>query len=132
MKKFILSVVCALAAIFSSGCADMAKIGGEDGVSDDLWSDNIALVAEAAAPAEEGYYMVEGSLGDMGRDVLSLETKEGQILYFKLSPETIIYTGEDRKLILGQAVKVVFDLGEAGEKTGKLSVIAVAPVEGDF
>ena len=53
--------------------------------------------------------MAEGRLCEMEKGGFSVETEDGQKLGFKISPETIIYTGENSEMLEGQAVKVVFD-----------------------
>ncbi len=132
MKKFVLCMVCGLMAVFVMGCADVAQNIRGDAPSKEFLADNLAQVVEAAVPAAEGYYMVEGKLGQMGRKELFLETEQGLSLYFKLSPETIVYTGANKEILQGQAIRVVFDQGEDGGKAGKLSVIAVTTLEEEF
>ena len=68
MKKIMyLFLLCILLTCFTSGCADVAEglaIARENGKT--VPEEN-AYVMETAAPVEEGYYMVEGSLCEMGK-----------------------------------------------------------------
>lgn len=133
MKKFIaLLVSCGLFVILSAGCADRMAYRDGELVNGSFNSDDVACMMEVTAPIEEGYYMVEGVLKEMGKDELWMEAKGGQTLYFKLSPETIVYAGEEKKIKEGQAVKVVFDAGTQEKQIKDLSVIAVSILEENF
>ncbi len=133
MKKFIaLLVSCGLFVILSAGCADRMAYRDGELVNGGFNSDDVACMMEVTAPIEEGYYMVEGVLKEMGKDELWMEAKGGQTLYFKLSPETIVYAGEEKKIKEGQAVKVVFDAGTQEKQIKDLSVIAVSILEENF
>lgn len=130
MKKFIvLLALCSLLMGFATGCADVAESWSETKVGKETASDYNAQVAETAAPMEEGYYMVEGKLIEISKSELLLETEDGQTLYFKLAPETIIYAGENKEISEGQNIKVVFDGELAGNEMEKVSVIAVTLLE---
>lgn len=130
MKRFILLfLICGLFASIATGCADVAVSSfGTDAVSEEE-ADYAAQVAQTAAPMEEGYYMVEGTLRKMDKDSITLETEEGQVLHFDLAPETVIYSGENDEFVSGQRIRVVFDgdIGESGME--KVSVIAVTNAE---
>lgn len=130
MKRFIMfAVMCGLLTVFATGCADMAESwpGTED--SREAMSLYSAQVAKTAAPIEEGYYMVEGKLSEINKSGFLLETEDGQTLYFKLAPETIIYAGENKEIFAGQNIKVVFDGELMEEGMEKVSVIAVTLLE---
>lgn len=130
MKKFVkLFVLCGLLALFASGCADVAEGSRPEEDSKERMTVCSAQVVETAAPIEEGYYMVEGSLCELGKNELFLKTEEGQDLYFKLAPETIIYAGDNREIAEGQKIKVVFDGTLTESKMEDVSVIAVTALE---
>lgn len=129
MKKLVVIVTfCGLLAYFATGCADMAENRRESGADKEIAVDSIQA-AGMVNLMEEGYYMVEGSLCEIGKNELFLETEDGQILYFKLAPETIIYAGENKEISEGQTVKVVFDGNLNGSELEKVSVIAVTVQE---
>lgn len=88
-----------------------------------------AYVMETAAPVEEGYYMVEGSLCEMGKRSIVLKTEDGQELSFMLAPETIIYAGSDKELSEGETIRVVFDGIKTDSQWEDISVIAVTVIE---
>ncbi len=114
MKKLImLSAMVVIFAGLAVGCADVAQ----------SWSE-----AEIGKEAE-GFSMVEGKLNEIGKSKLLMETGDGQSLYFKLAPETIIYAGENKEISAGQNIKVVFDGELTGEEIEKVSVIAVTLLE---
>lgn len=130
MKKFImLLALFGILAGFATGCADVAESWSENGISNEEENLYGAQVAETAAPMEEGYYIVEGKLNEIGKSKLLMETGDGQSLYFKLAPETIIYAGENKEISAGQNIKVVFDGELTGEEIEKVSVIAVTLLE---
>ncbi|MDE7333398.1 MAG: hypothetical protein K2O16_14465 [Lachnospiraceae bacterium] len=130
MKKFMyLFLLCSLLICFTAGCADVAEglvLSGESGESAPTES---AHVMETAAPVEEGYYMVEGSLCEMGKNSIVLKTEDGQELSFKLAPETIIYAGGDKELSEGETIRVVFDGTMKDSEFEDISVIAVTVIE---
>ena len=102
MKKFITVILfCAMSLCLTTGCAGTST--------------------------EDDYCMVEGSLLEIGKGELIMEVEDGQQLYFKLAPETIIYAGEDKEISAGQNIKVVF-YGKLDEAEN-VSVIAVAVLE---
>ncbi|MDD6492008.1 MAG: hypothetical protein PUG54_07280 [Firmicutes bacterium] len=133
MKKFIAFILlCGMSLCLITGCASVAESGQIVEISDEDKSAYGAQVAETAAPTEEGYYVVEGSLLEISKDELLLETKDGQQLYFKLAPETIIYAGENKEISIGQNIKVVFDGNLTETEMEDVSVIAVALMEEDM
>lgn len=129
MKKIIMLLVLCIWAGIVTGCADVAESWSETNVSKEAESYYSVQVAETAASMEEGYYMVEGKLSEISRDELLLEIEDGQNLYFKLAPETIIYAGENKEISAGQNIKVVFDGELTGKEMEKVSVIAVTLLE---
>lgn len=130
MKKFMMLImVCGLAAVFVTGCADVAEGRTESGDNGEAVLSYSAQVAETAAPIEEGYYVVEGTLGEINKDGFLLEMEDGQTLYFKLAPETIIYAGKNKEISAGQNIKVVFDGEQTKNGMEKISVIAVTLLE---
>ncbi len=130
MKKIMyLFLLCILLTCFTSGCADVAEglaIARENGKT--VPEEN-AYVMETAAPVEEGYYMVEGSLCEMGKRSIVLKTEDGQELSFMLAPETIIYAGSDKELLEGETIRVVFDGIKTDSQWEDISVIAVTVIE---
>ncbi len=133
MKKFmVLLVSCGLYVILAAGCADVMAYRDGQLVNGSFNSDDVACMMEVTAPLEEGYYMAEGILKEMGKDELWLEAEGGQVLYFKLSPETIVYAGAEKKIKEGQAVRVVFDAGMEERHVKNMSVIAVSVLEENF
>ena len=130
MKKcIVLLFICGLLTIFVTGCADVAESWSEAEIDREVGFPSSEQITETAAPMEEGYYVVEGRLSDMGKSELLLETKDGQTMCFKLSPETIIYAGENKEIAIGQNIKVVFDVNLSGEEVENISVIAVTLLE---
>ena len=75
------------------------------------------------------YYVIEGTLDEISKNELILQVEDGQAIYFKLAPETIIYAGENKELSVGQNIKVVFDGKQSGEEIADISVIAVTLLE---
>ncbi len=130
MKKFfMLLALFGLLTGLITGCADVAEGWSETEVSKEAESLYSTQAAETAAFMEEGYYMVEGKLSEISKSKLLLETEDGQSLYFKLAPETIIYAGENKEISAGQNIKVVFDGELTGEELEHVSVIAVTLLE---
>lgn len=130
MKKFLMLImVCGLAAVFVTGCADVAEGRTESRDNGEAVLSYSAQVAETAAPIEEGYYVVEGTLGEINKEGFLLEMEDGQTLYFKLAPETIIYAGKNKEISAGQNIKVVFDSEQTKNGMEKISVIAVTLLE---
>ncbi len=130
MKKLsLLFLICSLFTCIVTGCADVAASNIGAGIVSQEDSDYSEKMVKTAAPMEEGYYMVEGTLSEMDKSRLALETDDGQVLCFELAPETVIYSGENDEIVKGQRIRVVFD-GDVG-KNGmeKVSVITVTPVE---
>ncbi|MDE5910588.1 MAG: hypothetical protein K2H52_17935 [Lachnospiraceae bacterium] len=126
MKKFTkLFLTCGLLVFFAAGCADVAEYGS--GKEAAAWCSAQAL--EGAAVTEEGYYVLEGNLHEIGRHAIVLETKGGELLSFQMAPETIVCSGENSEITAGQIVKVVFDGNLNGTEVEKISVIAVTVVE---
>ncbi len=131
MKRLIkLSILCSLSVCFFIGCADIAENGMDSEAKEKFVSVDELQREEAVAVTEEGYYVVEGILCEMGKEGILLETEQGQSMYFKLAPETIIYAGGGNSIISeGENIKVVFD-GELNEAIMKdISVIAVTVSE---
>lgn len=130
MKKIVMLIIaCGLFAVFAAGCADVAE-----GPTESMENENIVLsysaqAAETAVPIEEGYYVVEGILSEINKKGFFLETENGQNLYFKLAPETIIYAGKNKEILAGQNIKVVFDNEQTKSGMEKVDVIAVTLLE---
>ena len=61
--------------------------------------------------------------------MIALEMEDGQLWHFEMAPETIIYAGESKELVAGQAIKVVFDGNLNGTEVENISVIAVTVLE---
>lgn len=124
-KNKKLLFVCSLLACFMIGCADVAEYGSgkEAGV------ECSAQALEKATVTEEGYYVLEGSLNEIGRHEIVLETEGGELLAFQIAPETIICAGGYNEIMAGQTVKVVFDGNMNGTELQKVSVIAVTLLE---
>ncbi|MEY8266379.1 hypothetical protein AALA79_08415 [Lachnospiraceae bacterium 64-25] len=124
-KNKKLLFICSLLACFIVGCADVAEYGSgkEAGI------ECSAQALEKAAVTEEGYYVLEGSLHEIGRHEIVLETEGGELLAFQIAPETIICAGGYDEIAAGQAVKVVFDGNVNGTEIEKVSVIAVTVSE---
>lgn len=124
-KNKKLLFVCSLLACFMIGCADVAEYGSgkEAGV------ECSAQALEKATVTEEGYYVLEGSLNEIGRHEIVLETEGGELLAFQIAPETIICAGGYNEITAGQTVKVVFDGNMNGTELQKVSVIAVTLLE---
>ena len=133
MKKYIiLFMACSLLLCFVTGCADVLESGLEIVSMDEEKTDFSIQDAETLLYKEGGYFVAEGNLCEMGKDTFWLEMNDGQKICFKFSPETIIYTGEDREIAEGQSVKVVFD-GEVGEEEMRnVSVIAISTLEKEY
>lgn len=131
MKKYImLLALCSFLISCTMGCADVAESWSEVDISKEGDVSYGKQMAVVAVPVEEGYYVMEGVLGEISKHELTLETKDGQAMYFKLAPETIIYAGENKELSVGQNIKVVFDGRLSGEEIVDISVIAVTLLEG--
>lgn len=130
MKKIMcLFMLCSLLVCFTAGCADVAEgLALDEGSGESITAQNV-YVMETAAPVEEGYYMVEGSLCEMGKNSLVLKTENGQELSFMLAPETIIYAGKDKDLSEGEIIRVVFDGTVKNSELEDISVIAVTVIE---
>lgn len=129
MKKImILLMMCGVLTGLVSGCADIAESWSEETI-DGVEEAAGAQVAENAALIEEGYFVVQGKLIELTKSELLLETEDGQTLYFELAPETIVYTGENKELLEGQNIQVVFDGDMAEEEIENISVIAVTIYE---
>ncbi|NBJ95044.1 hypothetical protein [Parablautia muri] len=134
MNKFIkLSILCGMVVCFLTGCADVV----ESSMTDNTTQENLISIddvrIEDVAVMEEDYYVVEGILREIGKEDLLLETPQGQSMYFKLAPETIIYAGEGSDAIAeGENIKVVFDGELNGTEMKKVFVIAVTVLEEDF
>lgn len=126
MKKYTkLFLICGLLVCFAAGCADVA----ENGSGKEMISECSTQVLEAVAATEEGYYILEGNLHEIGKHAIALEMEDGQLWYFEMAPETIIYAGESKELVAGQAIKVVFDGNLNGTEVENISVIAVTVLE---
>ena len=130
MKKFIYAVV--LLGLFASlaiGCASVCEKTKEVIVLDEESLNYGAQVAQTAAPLEEGYYVVEGSLREISKNNLVMETNDGHQLYFDFTPETMVYSGENAEIGVGENVRVLFNGELNGESMEKVSVITVSPIE---
>lgn len=126
MKKITkLFLICGLLVCFAAGCADVA----ENSSGKEMISECSAQVLETVAVTEEGYYILEGNLHEIGKHAIALEMEDGQLWYFEMAPETIIYAGESKELVAGQAIKVVFDGSLNGTEVENISVIAVTVLE---
>lgn len=122
MKRFVvLFALCSFLSGCITGCADVA----ETDISREVEGFSNEYVAATATPVEEGYYVVEGVLNEINKNELFLETEDGNIIYFRLAPETIIYAGKNKELFAGQNIKVVFDGELSEEEIENVSVIAV-------
>lgn len=130
MKRFVMLIIaCGLFVVFATGCSDVAE-----GRMESMENGNTALsysvqAAETAALIEEGYYVVEGILSEINKEGFFLETGDGQTLYFKLAPETIICAGKNKEILSGQNIKVVFDGEQTKSGMEKVDVIAVTLLE---
>lgn len=130
MKKIMyLFLLCCLLVCFTAGCADVADGQTFAGEKEGSVPVESARVMETAAPVEEGYYMVEGSLCEMGKSSLVLKTEDGQELGFRLAPETIVYAGSDKELSEGEIIRVVFDGTKTDSEWEDITVIAVTVIE---
>lgn len=132
MKKLIkLFILCGITICFFTGCADVAENSMEDNSlrESSIPADEVRV--EDAGTMEEGYYVIEGILREIGKEDLILETAQGQNIYFRLAPETVIYAGKGSDAIPeGDNVKVVFDGERNGTKEMKeVFVIAVTVLE---
>ncbi len=129
MKKFIsLVILFGLLASFATGCASMHE-NAREMIALDEGLNYGAEVAQTAAPLEEGYYVVEGSLCEISKNNLIMETNDGHQLYFDFVPETIVYSGENEEIGVGENVRVLFNGELNGEKMEKVSVITVSSIE---
>ena len=130
MKKYIiLFAACNMLLCFATGCAEVQETGlmvwsGTEEEADFELQENQSLLY-----TEEGYFVAEGRLCEMEKGGFSVETEDGQKLGFKISPETIIYTGENSEMLEGQAVKVVFDGKVTGDSKENVTVIAITALE---
>ena len=130
MKKYIiLFAACNMLLCFATGCAEVQETGlmvwnGTEEEGDFELQENQSLLY-----TEEGYFVAEGRLCGMEKSGFFVETEDGQKLGFKISPETIIYTGENSEMLEGQAVKVVFDGEVTGESMENVTVIAITALE---
>ena len=132
MKKFIsLVILFGLLASFATGCASVHENTREVIALEEENLNYSAQVAQTAAPLEEGYYVVEGSLCEISKKNLLMETQDGHQIYFDFAPETIVYSGENEELGVGENVRVLFNGELNGEKMEKVSVITVSPIEND-
>ena len=123
MKKYVLLIMlCTWMVCFATGCAGAV----EDNQAN---TDYSAAVMQTAAPTEEGYYVVEGTLYEFDEDRLSVKTAEGYILDFQLAPETVIYSKEGNVMEQGQEIKIVFDGKENGDILSDVSVIMVSSAD---
>ncbi|MBD5548783.1 MAG: hypothetical protein HDQ97_15600 [Lachnospiraceae bacterium] len=126
MKKIMkLFLICGLFVCFAAGCADVA----EDSSSKEKISVCSAQMLETLDVTEEGYYIMEGNLYEIGKHTIALEMEDGQLWYFQMAPETIVYAGENRELGAGQAIKIVFEGNLNGTGLENISVIAVMASE---
>lgn len=126
MKKITkLFLICGLLVCFAAGCADVA----EDSSGNEMISECSAQVLETVAVTEEGYYILEGNLYEIGKHAIVLEMEDGQLWHFQMAPETIVCAGEKKELAAGQSIKVVFDGSLNGAEMEKISVIAVMALE---
>lgn len=129
MKKFMmLAFTCGLMVFLAAGCADMAEVQEKRDIEEEAVSDHNVQVVETAI-TEEGYYILEGYLHEIGKHDLTLKLEEGDLLYFPLAPETMIYTGGGNEIKKGQMIRVVFDLKAEEMQTEKALVIAVTTLE---
>ena len=130
MKRCImLLVLCSFLLCCMAGCADVAESWAETEISREMEVFPNDQMAVTATPIEEGYYVVEGILGEMSKGELILETGDGKTMYFKLAPETIVYAGENKEISAGQNIKVVFAGELLEEEITNVSVIAVTLLE---
>lgn len=129
MKKFMmLAFTCGLVVFLAAGCADIAEVQEKQGAETEAVSDRNVQAMETAV-TEEGYYILEGYLHEIGKHDLTLKLEEGDLLYFPLAPETMIYTGGGSEMKEGQMIRVVFDLKTEELQTEKALVIAVTTLE---
>ena len=130
MKKYlVLFALCSFLLCCATGCADVAESWAETEINKETEILSNEHAAVVAVPIDEGYYVLEGILGEINKSELALETEEGKTIYFKLAPETIIYAGENKELSAGQNIKVVFDGELSEEEITNVSVIAVTLLE---
>ena len=128
-KSVVILVLCSFLLCCITGCADVAESWSEMEVNREVEALAGEQVAVTATPIEEGYYVVEGILSEINKSELLLEIEDGQIMHFKLAPETIVYAGENKELSAGQNIKVVFDGEVSEEEIMHISVSAVTLVE---
>lgn len=131
MKKLInVFILWGIILCFFTGCAAIVENPGEGSGAYESSIPVDEIQVEDASVMEEGYYAVEGTLREIGKEALILETAQGQCIHFKLAPETIVYPGEDSDGIPeGESVKVVFDGKLNGTKMEEVFVIAVTVPE---
>lgn len=123
MKKFmLLGVLCAFIVCSAIGCADVASISCQN-------TEQIIIDTENAKFTEEGYYILEGTLCELDKGSLSIETNDGYILYFNLAPETVIYSGRENAIEQGQKIKVVLDGNISQNGMTDVSVIMVSSAD---
>lgn len=129
MKKMIILIfTCSLLLCLAGGCADVANVPGKGNAGMETISNCNMQVVETAA-TEEGYYILEGCLHEIGKHDLVLELEEGGLLQFHLAPETIIYAGDGKEIEEGQMIRIVFDMKDEEIQTEKALVIAVSTLE---
>ena len=128
-KSVVILVLCSFLLCCITGCADVAESWSEMEVNREVEALAGEQVAVTATPIEEGYYVVEGILSEINKSELLLEIEDGQIMHFKLAPETIVYAGENKELSAGQNIKVVFDGEVSEEEIMHISVIEVTLLE---
>ena len=130
MNKYIfLFIVCIALLCLTTGCAGvlenslMISNEGEEKAGFRINEGEDLLYTE------DGYYVAEGKLCEMGKNGFFVEIGNEQKISFKLSPETIVYTGDNAKMAEGQAVKVVFDGEITGDNMENIKVIAITALE---
>lgn len=129
MKKImVLFFTCSLLLCLAAGCADVANVSRESGADREAVSNYDMQVVETAV-TEEGYYILEGYLHEIGKHDFTLELEEGDFLSFQLAPETMIYTGGEKKMKEGQRIRVVFDMKAEELQTENALVIAITTLE---
>lgn len=129
MKKImVLFFTCSLLLCLAAGCADVANVSRESGADRETVSNYDMQVVETAV-TEEGYYILEGYLHEIGKHDFTLELEEGDFLSFQLAPETMIYTGGEKEMKEGQRIRVVFDMKAEEPQTENALVIAITTLE---
>ncbi len=129
MKKImVLFFTCSLLLCLAAGCADVANVSRESDADREAVSNCNVQVVETAV-TEEGYYILEGYLHEIGKHDFTLELEDGDFLSFQLAPETMIYTGGEKKMKEGQRIRVVFDMKSEELQTENALVIAITTLE---